>query len=414
MTTAQLDLRATIDAAVRETPILDIHTHIYAPAFGPLLLWGIDELLTYHYLVAETLRYINLPYDAFWAMPKRAQADLIWRTLFLEHSPVSEACRGVLTVLEALGLDTASRDLAAYRRAFAAMTVEEYTDRVFTLANVSAVIMTNDPFDDLERPVWESGFRPDPRFQAALRLDSVLNTWAAAVPRLRGWGYAVDEVMSPTTLAEVRRFLADWITHLDARYLAVSLPPTFRMPEDSTRGRLIADAVLPVCAEHGKPFAMMIGVKKLINPDLRLAGDGVGKGDIDTVEYLCATYPQNKFLVTMLARENQHELCVAARKFRNLHPFGCWWFLNNPTTINEMTRIRLELLGFSMTPQHSDARVLDQLLYKWVHSRALIADILYDKYADLAATGWQVTEAEIRRDVADLFGGSFQRFLINN
>jgi len=89
----------------------------------------------------------------------------------------------------------------------------------------------------------------------------------------------------------------------------------------------------------------------------------------------------------VLARENQHELCVLARKFRNLHIFGCWWFTNVPEIINEMTRMRLELIGLSVTPQHSDARVLDQIIYKWTHSRRIIAQVLVEKYADLAQTG---------------------------
>ena len=114
--------------------------------------------------------------------------------------------------------------------------------------------------------------------------------------------------------------------------------------------------------------------------------------------------------MTVLSRENQHELCVIARKFRNLHIFGCWWFTNIPSVIEEMTRMRLELLGLSVTPQHSDARVLDQILYKWEHSRRVIAKVLVDKYADLAATGWEPTPAEIARDVKDLFGGAFEAF----
>ena len=174
---------------------------------------------------------------------------------------------------------------------------------------------------------------------------------------------------------------------------------------------MIEECVLPVAKEKGIPFGLMIGVKKLINPGLRLAGDGVGKGSIDAVEYLCANYPDNKFLVTMLARENQHELCVAARKFRNLMVFGCWWFLNTPSLIEEITRMRFELLGVSVVPQHSDVRVLDQLIYKWAHSRQVIGEVLAEKYADVAATGWQVSETEIRRDVADLFGGNFRSFL---
>ena len=113
----------------------------------------------------------------------------------------------------------------------------------------------------------------------------------------------------------------------------------------------------------------------------------------------------------MLARENQHELAVAARKFGNLMIFGCWWFVNNPSLIDEITRMRVELLGTSFIPQHSDARVLEQLIYKWDHSRDLIATVLTDKYSDLAAAGWQASESEIRRDVRQYFQQNLIEFL---
>jgi len=69
-----------------------------------LLLWGVDELITYHYLIAEMFRYDNMPYEQYFSMPKREQADLIWKTLFLDRSPVSEAQRGVPTVMSKLGI----------------------------------------------------------------------------------------------------------------------------------------------------------------------------------------------------------------------------------------------------------------------------------------------------------------------
>jgi len=49
-------MRAAVRETVERTPLTDIHTHLYAPAFGKLLLWGVDELLTYHYLIAEVVR----------------------------------------------------------------------------------------------------------------------------------------------------------------------------------------------------------------------------------------------------------------------------------------------------------------------------------------------------------------------
>jgi len=405
------DIREKVARIVGETKITDIHTHLYSPGFGDILLWGVDELVTYHYLVAETIRWGEISYDEFWSLSKAGQADVIWKTLFIDHSPISESCRGVLTTLHSLGLDTSSRRLEDYRGFFAAQSVEGYVDKVFELANLGSVVMTNDPFDALERPFWLENRAGDPRFHAALRIDGLLNNWQSAVPALRDWGFDVCVDFGGRTIDEVRRFLREWIAKMDAVYMAVSLPPTFAFPEDSARGRLIGECVLPVAEETGTPFAMMIGVKKLTNPLLGLAGDSVGKSDINVVEYLCSSYPNVKFLVTMLVRENQHELCVAARKFRNLHIFGCWWFLNNPSLIEEMTRMRFELLGLSVTPQHSDARILDQLIYKWAHSRAIIADVLADKYIDIGATGWVTTDSEMRRDIEGIFGGNFWSYV---
>jgi hypothetical protein len=50
-------------------------------------------------------------------------------------------------------------------------------------------------------------------------------------------------------------------------------------------------------------------------------------------------------------------------------------------------------------------------MYKWMHSRAIIAGVLVDKYQDLAATGWPLTGEDIDRDVSNLLGGNFERFL---
>jgi hypothetical protein len=407
---SRAELTAQVERIVRATPVVDIHTHLYDPAFGNLLLWGLDDLLVYHYLVAEAYRWLEAPYDEFWALDKPRQAELIWNALFRDHSPLSEACRGVLTTLHRLGLDVKPRDLPALRRWFADWRVEDYVTRCLELAQVRSVFMTNSPFDDAERPLWLRGFKRDERFQAALRLDPLLLEWPATAMRLARWGYDVGEGLSSRTVSEVRRFLAEWNQRLDARYLMVSLPPDFQVRTASDCAQLLEQVVLPHCREFGQPLALMLGVRRAVNPSLRLAGDGVGRSDLSALADLCAGFPQNRFLATVLARENQHELCVLARKFPNLHLFGCWWFTNVPWLIEEITRLRLELLGLSFTAQHSDARVLDQVVYKWDHTRTVLAGVLAEKYADLAATGWQPTPADLERDARDLLGGAFEKF----
>jgi hypothetical protein len=406
----KLDLAAQVEKIVAATPISDIHTHLYDPALGELLLWGIDDLLVYHYLVAEAFRYMEMPYEKFWTLSKTWQAEVIWDKLFIQNSPISEACRGVLTTLHALGLDVKKRDLPALRKWFAKWKVEDYITRCLELAGVRTVCMTNSPFDDVERPVWQRGFKRDPRFAAALRIDPLLLAWSDTAPLLANWGYKVEVTLNDGTSSEVRRFLTDWAKRLQARFLMVSLPPEFDFPANTSCARLLEQAVLPQCRELGLPLALMMGVKRQVNPQLRMAGDGMGLSKLSALEHLCASFPQNKFLVTVLARENQHELCVLARKFRNLHVFGCWWFTNVPSIMEDMTRQRLELIGLSVTPQHSDARVLDQLIYKWQHSRRLLTRVLIDKYNDLAQTGWVVKPEEIKRDAQNLFGGAFDQF----
>ncbi len=411
------EMEKVVYEAVNQTPVTDMHTHLYPPEFGRLCLWGIDHLLTYHYLIAETFRHSTSSYEAFWEMSLREQADHIWQTLFLRHSPYSESCRGVLTTLRELGLDLSSRDLDAYREWYRASTAENMTDLVFKKANIQSVVMTNDPFDEKEREIWLSGrgdsLKKDSRFHAALRIDPLLNDWKNHYKKLQEQGFDVKENISADdekTLHEIRRFLIEWAKRMNALYMAVSLPADFNYPDDE-RAVMIDHCVMPACRELDIPFAMMIGVKRQVNPGLRLAGDMSGRANIEALEKICARYQQNRFLVTMLSRENQHELIVLARKFPNLMIFGCWWFLNNPSLIKEITEMRLELLGTSFIPQHSDARVLDQLIYKWKHSRQMIAKVLLQKYLDLGETGWPLSKEEIVRDVDDLLNKNFWRFV---
>jgi hypothetical protein len=361
-----------------------------------------------------------LPYEQFWKMSKQQKADHIWKNLFVERTPLSEACRGVLTTLQQLGFDVADKSLDKWRAHFAQQDPSDYIDKVMELSNVSSITMTNPVFDDNERERWLANpqIANDPRFKAVLRIDPLLRDFAGtAAKKVSGWGYGVTPEIGQKTIEEARRFLRDWIDKQKAIYLAVSLPPDFRYPADPSDAAakagqtMLEQVVLPVCAERGLPFAMMIGSRLRVNPALGDAGDMVGKSDIASVTNLCAGFPKNKFFVTMLARENQHELCVAARKFDNLMVFGCWWFLNNPSLIDEIERMRMELLGTSFIPQHSDARVLDQLIYKWDHSRRLIAAVMADKYRDLLATGWKLTRAEVERDARLFFQDNFKEFL---
>jgi hypothetical protein len=190
----------------------------------------------------------------------------------------------------------------------------------------------------------------------------------------------------------------------------VSLPDSFGCPRDDLRTRLLAGAVLPACRDLQLPIALMIGVRRQVNPALQLAGDACGRSDLQAIGALCSQFPDNRFMVSVLSRENQHELCVYARKFGNLLPFGCWWFVSSASLVEEITTERLELLGTSFIPQHSDARVLEQLLYKWHDTRKILAPILARAYTRIAENGRPITREDILRDVTRLFRTNFEQW----
>lgn len=410
--TTRTELPAILREIINETPIIDLHTHLYASNFGSLLLWGIDDLLTYHYLVAEYFRYSEMPYRKFFSLSKEKQADLIWDTLFLKHSPISEATSGIVTILNRLGLDLQKKDLGEYRDFYANSQPTEYFEKVFKLSNIKSVVMTNDPFDLEERSIWEKDmFSFDEKFKASLRLDVLLTDAVKSTSMLQEWGYDVSTTGDQRTYSEIRRFLEYWLDKTSALYVGASFSPDFSLPTNSWLGNILEQCVLPICAERKIPLALMIGVKRRVNPEFALAGDSLGHSNLAVVEYLCSNYPNNKFMVTTLDRESQHILAVTARKFPNLMPFGSWWFLNNPSLIQEMAFMRTELLGWSYIPQHSDARVLDQLIYKWEHSRAVLLKVLLAKYNDLFDRNWPLQRTALENDVRLLFQDNFLDFL---
>ena len=390
------ELRAQVEIVVNSTPVTDVHTHLFPREFNEFCLYGIDELLTYHYLTAEMFRSVRIPHERFWQMSKAAQADLVWQTLFVENSPTSEAARGIVSILDAFGLDTRAENLQESREFFKSRHLAEHIDQVFDVARVNGVVMTNDPFDEAEARIWNSGVDLDHRFRSSLRLDRFLSD---------------SDRTAGTSVTELRRLLDRWIERMNPVYMGVSLPADFKFPAEGASERLLREVVVPAARDHELALTLMVGVRRRVNPKLREAGDGLGKADVTAVERLCGEFADVKFLATFLSRENQHELCVAARKFNNLMPFGCWWFLNNPSIVSEITRERLELLGTSFIPQHSDARVLEQLIYKWKHARKEIAGVLCETYEQLLLSGRAVTREEISRDVSRLFSGNCKEWI---
>src|SRR5437879_12915262 len=87
-------------------------------------------------------------------------------------------------------------------------------------------------------------------------------------------------------------------------YMAVSLTDAFFYPDDSITSKILGEAVLASCREFGLPMSLMIGVRRQVNPRLRLAGDAVGRADLRALESLCRRFAGNGFVGSCVSREN--------------------------------------------------------------------------------------------------------------
>lgn len=367
-------VRATTLAEVASAEVIDLHTHLLPPSHGSLCLWGIDELLTYHYLVAEYFMTApaSVTPESFYSMSKQEQADLIWQSLFIERSPISEACRGVITTLKSLGLEEeiTKRDLQAIRNFYREYQKrgekgsEEFCEEVFRISGVRYAIMTNIPFSQMEAQYWR-GPKQKPysgRFRSALRVDPLLagdvKTIEAA---LKASGY-------DNSLEGARQYLRDWVDTMNPEYMMASTPHDFVFEEGSLavvmnknsvnkeamyepfafakaqlaaqssacngseddapsivneQSDFLGEVLMKVCEERDLPVALKIGAHRGVNPRLRDAGDGVvAFAGASVLGRLCTKFPKVRFLATFLSRSNQHEAVVLASKFRNLHLYG--------------------------------------------------------------------------------------------
>ena len=147
-----------VSPAISNCQVIDLHTHLFPPEHNNLLLWGIDELLTYHYLVSEFFMVApgNITHASFFILTKSQQADLVWEHLFQKRTPLSEAQIGVLTTLRKLGLNDLlkTKDLQSIRKWFASQNPTQHAENVFVISKVKYVVMTNIPFLATETSKW--------------------------------------------------------------------------------------------------------------------------------------------------------------------------------------------------------------------------------------------------------------------
>ena len=395
------NLKEELYRIINNTEIFDIHTHLFPSSFKTHYLSGIGEVLNYHYLIAELLTSTNITPNAFYDLNNKDRAKKIWEELFIKQTPVSEACKGVLTILSSFEIDYSSKSFDQINTEYLELNLSDQD--ILHRSKISSLVMTNNPFDLEEWKLFEKKDWNSDVYLASLRLDDILLDPNKCIQTAKN---KIQDNLNERDL--IIKYLDTAYEQSNPVYAAISL-------NKDQLSTLIENKIFSYILEWLKlknlPLSLLLGVKRQVNKEFLLAGDGIDRVDLSYLSKLCNKYPKNKFLCSCLSLNDQHELTVLGRKHSNMRIFGFWWFMNQPTLIEMIMNLRIELLGFNFIPQHSDARVTDQLIYKWSHFKVILNKILFSHYSELVLRGFKISEEKIITDVNKLLSKNALDFI---
>ena len=258
---------------------------------------------------------------------------------------------------------------------------------IFKITNIKQVVMTNNPFNSEEKKILN--LNKDSKYLPSIRIDDLFMEPKSKNDYLNSW-YVSGREKIKKAINEIKIILK------------TNKPSYFSLSSENFKefeNDIFFKDFLSLLRKTKTPMMLLIGVKRGVNKLYNDAGDGVGTMNLDYLEKILSKFPSNKFLVSCLDYRDQFKLTVLARKFQNLKIVGFWWFNNNESIIENLLKQRFELLGDNFIVQHSDARIIDQLVYKWLDFKSIYIKVMVEKYQKLLSLGYKIKATDLERKI---------------
>lgn len=370
--------KKTLSNIIDNTEIKDIHTHLFPWGCEDYFLSGLEELLNYHYLTAEFLSASGMDPKKFFSFTKAKRAELVWNFLFLNRTPISEASRGLIKIFQFLNIK--NYESQKYSQVLKEFKSKKYSYKdILKKLKIKKIVMTNNPFDKNEWAIFKKKNLEKNIFNSSIRLDDLFKS------------------KKKFTEKKLNDFLINAIKISNPIYFAISVDG--KNIEKIFNSKYMKNVIFPILEKKKIPIMILIGVKRSVNESFKEGGDGIGNEDCNFLEDIVRENQKIKFLVTHLSDLSQYKLIVLSRKFSNLKLFGFWWFLNQKKMVSNILDQKINLLGFNFIAQHSDARVFEQLIYKWITFKEILSEVLYEKYNSLEKDGLIISEKKVKKDM---------------
>ena len=407
---------------IHQTPTFDIHTQLFDLRFKPeLIKTGIDELLTTPELAAELFRHnppsLNNPgqeltRNEYESMPQRIKSEVVWHRLFLANTPLSESTRAVLTILGLLQQDPKTRNLGAYRNFFNNSSRQQHISKILEQANINGLVTCYNPLSSAVQKAIKINSNSS-KLYTALDLSELVCNWKKSYEKLTKTGFTVKRVLDKSVYPIVKNFLTQMIETSNAVYLYLNLPSESSLnSKNNYTAKLITKCIAPLSQQLGKPLAIAFSdAKKAPTLNSLKMNQPLQFSNLDFIQELSTKFPELKLMVTDSNYENQQNFILLAQSNPRLMPVLQSAQLTGKSNFTSLNRQSLELLGTSFIAHGRTARVYEELLSNWAHTRWMLGTILQERYTSLYRTGWRVTEQEIIREISAILSDNARKFI---
>jgi glucuronate isomerase len=290
------------------------------------------------------------------------------------------------------------------------MAAPDWEEEVLRKSGLEQIFLTNDFDDPLE------GFDTN-RYIPCLRTDDLVFHLAKPETRQRLAKATGSEFSDASSLrAAIGRLFAHFTSH-GARACAISLPPDFSPQSvDAAAAESVIQAMLTnreltsnesttlscfvfwtlteMCAEHGLPFDLMIGVNRRVYESGVFQGQDLFDKRTSLIQYreLLNAFPQVTFPISVLGSTSNQELVSYSWIFPNVVTNGHWWYSNIPAYIDIDCRSRLQAVPKTkQIGYYSDMYKLEFALPKFSMYRRILAKALADDF--VVARKWNEERA---------------------
>lgn len=336
--------------------MIDFHSHLY-PETDIRYKAGLIDLLNYHYFYGEyakARKYSSQEMGVFLKMPAEDKAKLIWEYIFVHKrkDELSHAGLGVIEIINTLlpnkfsfseSRNEICENFQDVLSAYKTPSIEE----IFNITGLSYTIGTYEPGETLPT---------SPFIKGAVRIDSCHETSYPDIDESAEYYSLSCETHSDVFSTRMR----------NNKITLYSLMTHFYYEKKFTK-------FLKSLIDAGKSLWLMLGVARNINSFMGLGGDSIGLCDMRVVEMFAKKFPELNIKFSILDINQLNRAIVAERIFPNLSFQYPWWFNVNTIDVNMYLTKSREILGKrkSEIEFYSDARVLEQLIYKYNFFKSL-------------------------------------------